>query len=111
MFFTKLRPCRVGIEACGTSHRWARELAKTRARGSADAACVRKAVCEALHDGRERPEAICEAVTRPTMRFVPVKSPEQQARTALLRNALRNALEEGERRQQFHPARTEVRAL
>lgn len=84
-FFAKLRPCLVGIEACGTSHHWARELIKL----GHDArlmppAYVKPYVKRGKTDANDA-EAICEAVTRPTMRFVPVKSPEQQAALALHR--------------------------
>lgn len=78
-FFTKLPPCRIGIEACGTSHHWARELTRL----GHDVrlmppAYVKPYVKRGKTDANDA-EAICEAVTRPTMRFVPVKSPEQQA--------------------------------
>jgi len=84
-FFTKLPPCRVGIEACGTSHHWARELTRL----GHDVrlmppAYVKPYVKRGKTDANDA-EAICEAVTRPTMRFVPVKSPEQQAALALHR--------------------------
>ena len=84
-FFAKLPPCLVGIEACGTSHYWARELMKL----SHDVrlmppAYVKPYVKRGKTDANDA-EAICEAVTRPTMRFVPVKSPEQQAALALHR--------------------------
>jgi transposase len=84
-FFAKLPPCRVGMEACGTSHHWARELTKL----GHDVrlmppAYVKPYVKRGKTDANDA-EAICEAVTRPTMRFVPVKSPEQQAALALHR--------------------------
>ena len=84
-FFAKLPPCRVGIEACGTSHHWARELMKL----GHDVrlmppAYVKPYVKRGKTDANDA-EAICEAVTRPTMRFVPVKSQEQQAALALHR--------------------------
>src|SRR6516165_6198856 len=78
-FFEKLALCLVGIEACSTSHYWARELI---ARGHdvrlLPAQYVRPYVKRGKNDAADA-EAICEAVTRPTMRFVPVKSPEQQS--------------------------------
>lgn len=84
-FFTKLPPCLVGIEACGTSHHWARELMRL----GHDVrlmppAYVKPYVKRGKTDANDA-EAICEAVTRPTMRFVPVKSPDQQAALALHR--------------------------
>ena len=78
-FFEKLAPCLVGIEACSTSHYWARELI---ARGHGvrllPAQYVKPYVKRGKNDAADA-EAICEAVTRPTMRFVPVKTPEQQS--------------------------------
>jgi hypothetical protein len=78
-FFEKLRPCLVGMEACSGSHHWARELA---ALGHEvrlmPAAYVKPYVKRGKTDAADA-EAICEAVTRPTMRFVPVKSAERQA--------------------------------
>lgn len=84
-FFAKLQPCLVGMEACGTSHHWARELMKL----GHDVrlmppAYVKPYVKRGKTDANDA-EAICEAVTRPTMRFVPVKSPDQQAALALHR--------------------------
>lgn len=52
-FFAKLPPCLVGMEACGTSHHWARELIKLGSRGAADAAGVRQTVREARQDRRQ----------------------------------------------------------
>ena len=79
MFFEKLAPCLVGIEACSSSHYWARELI---ARGHEvrlmPAQYVKPYVKRGKNDAADA-EAICEAVTRPTMRFVPVKTPEQQS--------------------------------
>ena len=49
-FFAKLPRCLVGMEACGTSHHWARELIEARPRGAADAAGLREAVREARQD-------------------------------------------------------------
>jgi len=84
-FFTKLPPCLVGMEACGTSHYWARELMKLGHNVQLmPPAYVKPYVKRGKTDANDA-EAICEAVTRPTMRFVPVKSPEQQAALALHR--------------------------
>ena len=85
-FFSKLPPCLVGIEACGTSHHWARELIKL----GHDVrlmppAYVKPYVKRGKTDAADA-EAICEAVTRPTMRFIPIKSPEQQAALSMHRS-------------------------
>ena len=78
-FFAKLSPCLVGMEACGTSHHWARELMKLGHEVRLmPAAYVKPYVKRGKNDAADA-EAICEAVTRPSMRFVPVKSAEQQA--------------------------------
>jgi transposase len=78
-FFRKLPPCLVGMEACATSHHWARQL---QALGHTvrimPANYVKPYVKRNKNDARDA-AAICEAVTRPTMRFVAVKSPEQQS--------------------------------
>ena len=84
-FFAKLPSCLVGMEACGTSHHWARELIKLGHEVRLmPPAYVKPYVKRGKTDANDA-EAICEAVTRPTMRFVPVKSPEQQAALALHR--------------------------
>jgi transposase len=84
-FFAKLQPCLVGMEACGTSHHWARELTKLGHEVRLmPPAYVKPYVKRGKTDANDA-EAICEAVTRPTMRFVPVKSPDQQAALALHR--------------------------
>jgi transposase len=78
-FFSRLDPCLVGMEACATSHYWARELIGL----GHDVklmppAYVKPYVKRGKTDAGDA-EAICEAVTRPTMRFVPVKTAEQQS--------------------------------
>lgn len=84
-FFGKLPPCLVGIEACGTSHYWARELIKLGHEVRLmPPAYVKPYVKRGKTDAADA-EAVCEAVTRPTMRFVPVKSPEQQAALSMHR--------------------------
>src|SRR6202166_3871595 len=78
-FFAKLPPCLVGIEACGTSHHWARELIKLGHEVRLmPPAYVKPYVKRGKTDASDA-EAICEAVRRPTMRYVAIKSPEQQA--------------------------------
>jgi transposase len=82
-FFAKLPPCLVGIEACGTSHHWARELINL---GHEVRLMPPAYVKPYVKRGKTADaEAVCEAVTRPTMRFVPVKSPEQQAALSMHR--------------------------
>jgi transposase len=84
-FFTKLPPCLIGIEACGTSHHWARELTKLGHEvRMMPPAYVKPYVKRGKNDAVDA-EAICEAVTRPTMRFVAMKSAEQQAALSLYR--------------------------
>jgi transposase len=72
-FFAGLEATLVGIEACHTDH-WPRNR-RAWARCPSDAAAIRKALCQEPADA----EAIAEAVQRPTMRFVPIKSADQQA--------------------------------
>jgi len=78
-FFRKTPRCLVGLEACGGAHYWAREIA---ALGHEvrliPPAYVKPYVKRGKTDAADA-EAICEAVTRKTMRFVPVKSADQQA--------------------------------
>ena len=84
-FFAKIQPCLVGIEACGTSHHWARELMKLGHEVRLmPPVYVKPYVKRGKNDAADA-EAICEAVTRQTMRFVPVKSREQQAALSLHR--------------------------
>ena len=84
-FFTKLPPCLIGIEACGTSHHWTRELTKLGHEvRMMPPAYVKPYVKRGKNDAVDA-EAICEAVTRPTMRFVAMKSAEQQAALSLHR--------------------------
>ena len=78
-FFAKLPSCLVGIEACGTSHYWARELIKLGHEVRLmPAAYVKPYVKRGKTDAADA-EAVCEAVTRPTMRFVPVTLEQQAA--------------------------------
>ena len=84
-FFEKLPSCLIGIEACGSAHYWARELiAIGHDVRLMPAVYVKPYVKRGKTDAVDA-EAICEAVTRPTMRFVAVKSEEQQALLAMHR--------------------------
>jgi transposase len=85
-FLSKLEPCLIGMEACATSHHWAREVA---ALGHEvrliPPAYVKPYVKRQKNDAADA-EAICEAVTRPNMRFVPVKNADQQSVLVLHRS-------------------------
>ena len=82
-FFEKLPPAVVGIEACGSSHHWARVLtAMGHTVRLIPAAYVRPFVKRNKTDARDA-EAICEAMQRPSMRFVPIKSVAQQGARGL----------------------------
>src|SRR5216110_3274305 len=79
-FFAQLPPCTVGVEACGSAHHWARVIGRYGHQVRLmPPAYVKPYLKRNKNDGRDA-EAICEAVSRPTMRFVAVKSIEQQAR-------------------------------
>jgi transposase len=84
-FFDKLPRCRVGLEACGGAHFWARELTVL---GHdvrlIPASYVKPYVKRGKTDAIDA-EAICEAVSRPTMRFVPIKTVDCQAGVMLLK--------------------------
>ena len=79
-FFETLSPCLVGMEACATAHHWARELTKLGHEVRLMPAKDVKAYVKRNKNDAADAEAICEAVRRPTMRFVRVKSAEQQGR-------------------------------
>jgi transposase len=78
-FFKSLEPCLVGIEACATAHYWARELIALGHQVKLMPPAYVKAYVKRNKNDAADAEAICEAVTRPTMRFVPVKSAERQS--------------------------------
>ena len=84
-FFARLDPCLVGMEACSTSHYWARELTKLGHEVRLSPPMYVKAYVKRGKSDAIDAEAICEAVTRPTMRFVEAKSVEQQALLSLHR--------------------------
>lgn len=78
-FFAGLPACLVGIEACATAHFWARQLIDVGHRVKLIPATYVKPYVKRQKNDAADAEAICEAVTRPTMRFVPVKIEEQQS--------------------------------
>ena len=89
-FFAKLPPTRIGMEACGASHHWARVLRRL---GHEVVLIPPQYIKPYVKRGKNDAvdaEAICEAMSRPTMRFVPVKTAEQQA--ALMLVGLRDRL-------------------
>jgi transposase len=89
-FFAKIPPCLVGMEACASAHYWGREIgALGHQVRLMPPAYVKPYVKRGKTDAADA-EAICEAVTRPTMRFVAVKSEEQQA--ALMLHKTRDLL-------------------
>jgi len=77
-FFAKLPACLVGIEACASAHYWGRELGRLGHQVRLMPPSYVKPYVKRQKNDAADAEAICEAVTRPTMRFVEVKSPEQQ---------------------------------
>jgi transposase len=89
-FFAKLPPTVVGMEACGASHYWARVLGDLGHQVKLIAPQhVKPYIKRNKNDGRDA-EGLCEAMSRPTMRFVPVKTAEQQA--ALMLAGIRERL-------------------
>lgn len=84
-FFANLPPCLIGMEACGSAHHWARKLQSLGHTVKLMAPqFVKPYVKTNKHDAADA-EAICEAVRRPSMRFVPIKTIDQQAILALHR--------------------------
>ena len=84
-FFARLPPCLVGIEACPGAHHWARELQALGHEVRLIPPQYVKPFIKTNKNDAADAEAICEAVVRPTMRFVPAKTVEQQAATMLHR--------------------------
>jgi transposase len=78
-YFGSLEPCLVGMDACATAHYWARELTALGHTVKLMPPAYVKAYVKRNKNDAADAEAICEAVTRPTMRFVPVKSADQQS--------------------------------
>jgi transposase len=78
-FFATLEPCLVGIEACATAHHWARTIAKLGHQVRLMPPAYVKPYVKTQKNDAADAEAICEAVTRPNMRFAEVKTIEQQS--------------------------------
>lgn len=84
-FFANMPPCLIGMEACGSAHHWARKLQALGHTVKLMAPQFVKPYVKTNKNDVADAEAICEAVARPNMRFVPVKNVEQQAVLALHR--------------------------
>lgn len=84
-FFAKLSPCLIGVEACGSAHFWASKLQALGHTVKLMAPQFMKPYVKTNKNDAADAEAICEAVSRPSMRFVPIKNGEQRAVLALHR--------------------------
>jgi transposase len=84
-FFANLPPCRIGMEACGSAHFWANKLQGLGHTVKLMAPQFVKPYVKTNKNDAADAQAICEAVSRPSMRFVPIKNSEQQAVLALHR--------------------------
>ena len=78
-FFAKLPGCLIGLEACGTAHHWGRQLRRLGHDVRLVPAAYAKAYVQRNKTDPADAAAICEAVSRPSMRFVPIKSEAEQA--------------------------------
>jgi transposase len=85
VFFANLPPCLIGMEACASAHHWARKLQSFGHTVKLMAPQFVKPYVKTNKNDAANAEAICEAVRRPNMRFVPVKNIEQQAVLSLHR--------------------------
>lgn len=90
LYFQSLAPCLIGMEACGSSHYWARELQKLGHTVKLMAPQFVKPYVKGNKNDTNDAEAICEAVSRPNMRFVSIKTVAQQDIQAVHR--IRNGL-------------------
>jgi transposase len=123
-FFAKLPPTRVGLEACGGSHYWARELMALRHEPKLLPTQHVKPYVRRNKNDRKDADAVCEAMSRPRMTFVRIKSAEEQAaqmlmttrqrlidyRTQLINTIRGHAAEFGHGRQRACPCRTAAEA-
>src|SRR5262252_7556746 len=107
-FFAKLAPCLIGMEACASTHYWARELKKLGHNVRLMPAKDVKAYVKRNKNDAVDAAACCEAVQRPTVRTVPVKTPEQQAQ--LMQHRVRDLLI-GQRTQAINALRSHLAEL
>lgn len=107
-FFAKLAPCLIGMEACASAHYWARELKKLGHNVRLMPAKDVKAYVKRNKNDAVDAAACCEAVQRPTVRTVPVKTPEQQAQ--LMQHRVRDLLI-GQRTQAINALRAHLAEL
>jgi transposase len=84
-FFRNIEPCLVGIEACASAHHWANTIGQIGHTVRLMPPAYVKAYVKRNKTDAADAEAICEAVTRPTMRFVPIKSPQEQGAGMVLK--------------------------
>ena len=108
-FFQKLPPCLVGIEACASSHHWSRELQELGHTVQLMPPAYVKPYVKRQKNDTTDAEAICEAVTRPNMRFVPTKTVEQLLEVVAdtadqIRAGHQSQDSEGARRRDWHGA-------
>ncbi len=85
VYFANLEPCLIGMEACGSAHYWARKLGEFGHNVKLMAPQFVKPYVKTNKNDLTDAEAICEAVSRPNMRFVPIKNVEQQATLSMHR--------------------------
>ena len=83
-FFEKASPTTIALEACGGSHHWARQLSSFGHEVKLIAPQLAKPYVKRGKNDAADAEALCEAMSRPTMRFVPVKTADQQAALMLI---------------------------
>ncbi len=79
VFLAKLEPCLIGLEACATAHHWAREIGQRGHEVRLIPPSYVKAYVRRQKNDAADAAAICEAVSRPSMRFVPIKTRAQRA--------------------------------
>jgi transposase len=84
-YFAKMSPCLIGMEACSAAHHWARELSRIGHSVRLIPPQYVKPYVKRKKTDAADPEAICEAVARPNMRYVPVKTLDQQGALSLHR--------------------------